>query len=371
MNNNTPRAAMLPTIEKYANPDMRDIAYLSDEQVKEEYQGVINRFHWVVKTGKDCDGAEARFFVERFYDLHHAEAYANDSNKDSDGVIATVVDAFGLKDYCFDHNKDWEQFAAMEISYWQPLRNGKPFTKSVFTIDDVNHFEGYAQDGLMWNGWQVPFFTEAMAREVLQWLFVTNRDIRGWVADEDRFELLYYNEPAVQIMPIDAPMGKLYDLSLGLCWDIAKVDEIESEQRLDDFKDKVRTAVLNALDGVSPSGSGWVDADLTDLFKPLDAHSKRLFERIEAAIDNSKADQEPVYEVSFMYRDGSNYKFDHTIELPESKAKCLSEGQDVDVETLGITDWADNPEWRGGFAWCGDDHNLVEITGVKLKGGQI
>lgn len=46
------------------------------------------------------------------------------------------------------------------------------------------------------------------------------------------------------------------------------------------FQDKVRDAVLNALDSVSPSGKGWEDGDLTNLFKSIDKHSENLFYRL-------------------------------------------------------------------------------------------
>ena len=46
------------------------------------------------------------------------------------------------------------------------------------------------------------------------------------------------------------------------------------------FKDKVRDAILDTLDSVSPSGKGWLDKDLPTLFKALDNHSEELFYRL-------------------------------------------------------------------------------------------
>lgn len=55
------------------------------------------------------------------------------------------------------------------------------------------------------------------------------------------------------------------------------------DERMEQFQDKVRDAVLNALDSVmvkhGKSQNGWVDADLPDLFKAVDRQAKILFER--------------------------------------------------------------------------------------------
>lgn len=46
------------------------------------------------------------------------------------------------------------------------------------------------------------------------------------------------------------------------------------------LKEKVRNAVLDALDSVSPTKKGWIDGDLTNLFKGIDQHSDNLFDRL-------------------------------------------------------------------------------------------
>jgi hypothetical protein len=46
------------------------------------------------------------------------------------------------------------------------------------------------------------------------------------------------------------------------------------------LKEKVRDAILNALDEVSPTGIGWKDEDLQVLFKSIDQHSDTLFYRL-------------------------------------------------------------------------------------------
>lgn len=46
------------------------------------------------------------------------------------------------------------------------------------------------------------------------------------------------------------------------------------------LKDKVRNAVLDALDGIYPATQGWADKDLTVLFKSIDQHADTLFDRL-------------------------------------------------------------------------------------------
>ena len=53
------------------------------------------------------------------------------------------------------------------------------------------------------------------------------------------------------------------------------------------FKEKVRSVILDALDGASPSGYGWEDKDLTQLFKSVDKHADTLFDRLwDAGVRN-------------------------------------------------------------------------------------
>lgn len=62
------------------------------------------------------------------------------------------------------------------------------------------------------------------------------------------------------------------------------IDAKDGQPTLDEmketFKNKVRDAVLDAVDTVSPSGKGWTDRDLPALFKSLDQHSETLFIRL-------------------------------------------------------------------------------------------
>jgi hypothetical protein len=60
----------------------------------------------------------------------------------------------------------------------------------------------------------------------------------------------------------------------------AKDGEPTFDEKRMALQEKVRNAVLDALDSVSPSGKGWEDKDLTALFKPLDQHSENLFYRL-------------------------------------------------------------------------------------------
>jgi hypothetical protein len=60
----------------------------------------------------------------------------------------------------------------------------------------------------------------------------------------------------------------------------AKDGQPTLDERRDILKEKVRKAVLDALDSVSPSGRGWEDKDLTVLFKSIDLHSETLFNRL-------------------------------------------------------------------------------------------
>lgn len=60
----------------------------------------------------------------------------------------------------------------------------------------------------------------------------------------------------------------------------AKDGQTTQDEARAEFNDKLRRAVLDALDEISPSGKGWVDGDLTLLFKALDQHSDNLFNRL-------------------------------------------------------------------------------------------
>jgi len=54
------------------------------------------------------------------------------------------------------------------------------------------------------------------------------------------------------------------------------------DERRDHWQERVRRAVLDALDSVSPDGgSGWKDQDLPALFPAIDKHAEVLFERHE------------------------------------------------------------------------------------------
>jgi hypothetical protein len=52
-----------------------------------------------------------------------------------------------------------------------------------------------------------------------------------------------------------------------------------NELSLEEFTEKIRDAVLWALDMEMPDFKGWVDADLKDLFPAIDTHAKKLYER--------------------------------------------------------------------------------------------
>lgn len=58
-------------------------------------------------------------------------------------------------------------------------------------------------------------------------------------------------------------------------------------EREDEWREKVRRAVLDALDSLAPTlgnhPGGWRDADLANLFPALDKHADALFERHEMA----------------------------------------------------------------------------------------
>lgn len=60
----------------------------------------------------------------------------------------------------------------------------------------------------------------------------------------------------------------------------AKDGQPTFDEKRSAFQDKVRDAVLEALDKVSPSGKGWGDGDLPNLFRGLDKHSEQLFYRL-------------------------------------------------------------------------------------------
>jgi hypothetical protein len=74
---------------------------------------------------------------------------------------------------------------------------------------------------------------------------------------------------------------------MGFQVEAARVREA-AETALDGFKDATRNAVLAALDGVATDGKGWVDADLSALFKAVDAHAVNLWNRQLAANGGAK-----------------------------------------------------------------------------------
>lgn len=53
------------------------------------------------------------------------------------------------------------------------------------------------------------------------------------------------------------------------------------DERREFWQEKVRNAILAALDAISPDEKGWVDGDLPELFAAADAHAAALFERHE------------------------------------------------------------------------------------------
>lgn len=62
----------------------------------------------------------------------------------------------------------------------------------------------------------------------------------------------------------------------------AKDGQPTIDEKLESFQEKVRDAILESLDRISPSGEGWNDADLPNLFKAIDNHSENLFWRLYA-----------------------------------------------------------------------------------------
>lgn len=52
-------------------------------------------------------------------------------------------------------------------------------------------------------------------------------------------------------------------------------------EREEFWQERVRRAVLDALDAISPEGKGWVDGDLPKLFEAVDAQAKAIWERHE------------------------------------------------------------------------------------------
>jgi len=52
------------------------------------------------------------------------------------------------------------------------------------------------------------------------------------------------------------------------------------DEKRDILKDKVRNAVLEAIDNIYPGVQGCEDSELTVLFKSLDQHSETLFNRL-------------------------------------------------------------------------------------------
>jgi hypothetical protein len=58
-----------------------------------------------------------------------------------------------------------------------------PVRKTKVTIgdppDESPPFDAYVKDGEQWNGWAVPYFTEANADKVMDWINATDQDFNG------------------------------------------------------------------------------------------------------------------------------------------------------------------------------------------------
>ena len=59
----------------------------------------------------------------------------------------------------------------------------------------------------------------------------------------------------------------------------AKDGQPTLDEKIENYINKVRDAVLEALDSTTNSGKGWEDKDLTKLFEVIDAHAVTVFWR--------------------------------------------------------------------------------------------
>jgi len=67
--------------------------------------------HWVIETGRDCDGSHTRGQVWPFVNLELAEEYAWECAEWSDGLGYSVINSRTiLKEYCYDHQLFAEEY---------------------------------------------------------------------------------------------------------------------------------------------------------------------------------------------------------------------------------------------------------------------
>ena len=67
--------------------------------------------HWVIETGRDCDGSHTRGRVWPFANLELAEEYAQKCAEWSDGLGYSVINTrVILKEYCYDHQLFAEEY---------------------------------------------------------------------------------------------------------------------------------------------------------------------------------------------------------------------------------------------------------------------
>lgn len=104
-------------------------------------------------------------------------------------------------------------------------------------------------------------------------------------------ELFYYYLNNVKKMEITRDTMRADGMSVGEARDEdaaflrskgvdARDGELTPDEKKEQFRDKIRNAVLDALDETSPTHKGWKDEDLPQLFKAIDQHSDKLFDRL-------------------------------------------------------------------------------------------
>lgn len=97
-----------PTVRQYTEHLLSNFAHLCDEDIKMEF--IRNyKYSWiyVIATGKDCDNAPARFMLHKYADIDKAIAAVAEHNEDSDGVLHVVVNYEMARDYCEQHEKEF------------------------------------------------------------------------------------------------------------------------------------------------------------------------------------------------------------------------------------------------------------------------
>ena len=71
--------------------------------------------HWVIETGRDCDGVHTRGRVWPFLGLDAAKEYAQKRAEWSDGLGYNITDkVVTLKEYCYDHQLYFEDYILVE-----------------------------------------------------------------------------------------------------------------------------------------------------------------------------------------------------------------------------------------------------------------